>query len=299
MFYELMPNAVDELGDASQTAQLFQYLAPRIRQSAELGDLTGVQFDERLREAEMVVADLAEALTANVKERTPGLIWSAPKFDDLGGPEADSKKQNWSEPSPVNRSMLDKAAAAYLDRPWMQLNFLDWCILNGYIFDEVASTAVEAKPGPTAQTVDWAYLFSEGDYGRNVLWRIAFKLSEFLIRWIVIPLAILLIYYWESQEAATWLASLYTLYLVVHVAISPRDQLDRRSIASRINEHKRIHDLIGIYRNSSVDVVHPARLLDLISSAERHNAVFRPAVYSILDRAIARDGTVLAVEDVR
>lgn len=298
MFHELAPSAVDEFGEASQYARLFQHLVPRIRESAEKDQLSGVGYDDRLREAEKVVDDLAGALQAHVGEREPGAIRSAPTLDELRFRDRESHPNNWSEASPVDKSLLDKATAAYLERPWMQLNYLDWCILNGYIFDELARLGLDMKSARAYGPVDWAYLFAGGDGAKQIFWRTVFGVSKFLIRWLVMPSAIAAIYYLESREIGAWMAALYTIYLVIHLAVSPTGGANRNALIRFIERRKRLDDLMKIYRNSSVDVIHPSRLHGLISRAETHKAFFRPAVFSILDRAIARDETALAIEDV-
>ena len=297
MFHELAPNAVDEFGETSQYARLFEYLVPRIRESAEKDELSGVQYDDRLQEAEKVIDDLAGALQAHVEERTPGVIWSAPTLDELKFRDRDSVANNWSDASPVDTSLLDKATGAYLERPWMQLNYLDWCILNGYIFDEAARLGEGMESSKAAGSIDWGYLFSGGDVGKQIFWRTVFGISSFLFRWLLIPLAIAAIYFLESQEIGTWIAVLYSIYLVIHTATSQKHGLSRNALIQFIDRRKKLDDLTRIYQDSSVDLIHPKRLLDLISKAEIQRAVLRPAVYSILDRAVERDGAVLAIED--
>lgn len=298
MFHELVPNAINEFGETSQYARLFKYLAPRIRESAEKDQLSGVAFDDRLREAEQVIDDLAIALQANVEEPALGAIWSPPGLDQLqfGGEELNS--HGWRGASPVDTSLLEKATAAYLERPWMQLNYLDWCVLNGYIVDDLARLGGGIRSPEPAGRVDWSYLFSSGDVPKQIFWQTAFGVSKFLIRWLLMPFAIAAIYYLESREVGIWMAALYTVYLVVHLAFAPTGGSNRNALLKFLDSRKRLDDLTRIYRNSSADVIHPSRLRDLIDSAVAGGAVFKPAVYSILDRAIARDPNVLAIEDV-
>jgi hypothetical protein len=146
-------------------------------------------------------------------------------------------------------------------------------------------------------SIDWGYLFSGGDAGKQIVWQTVFGISSFLFRWLLIPLAIASIYYLESQEIGTWMAVLYSIYLVIHTATSPKHTMSRNALIQFIDRRKKLEDLTRIYQDSSVDLIHPKRLLDLISKAETQRVVLRPAVYSILDRAIERDGAVLAIED--
>ena len=298
MFHQLVPNAINEFGETSQYARLFAYLAPRIRDSAEKEQLSGVGFDDRLREAEQVVDDLAIALQANVEEPALGAVWTAPGLDRLqfGGGELTSN--GWSGASPVDTSLLEKATAAYLERPWMQLNYLDWCILNGYIVDDLARLGAGLRFPEPAGRIDWSYLFSGGDVPKQIFWRTMFGVSKFLIRWLVMPIAIAAIYFLESREVGIWMAALYTIYLVVHLAFAPKSGSNRNALIRFLDGRKKLDDLTRIYRDSSADVIHPSRLRELVCRAEAAGAVFRPAVYSILDLAIARDANVLAIEDI-
>jgi len=58
----------------------------------------------------------------------------------------------------------------------------------------------------------------------------------------------------------------------------------------------KLHALVNVYQSSSVEIFNPSRLRDIIARTESEEVFFRPAVYSILDRAIERDAAVFLLE---
>ncbi|MGF1610712.1 MAG: hypothetical protein ACFCUQ_15020 [Kiloniellales bacterium] len=180
----------------------------------------------------------------------------------------------------------------------MQLNLLDWYILNGYIFDEVARLAEGIKSGEAVGIINWAHVLAEGDLGKTYYWRAAFQLSKFAVRWLLIPGIVFAVYYAGYQEAAMWMAFPYGVYLLIHIALFPRRYLKRKAVAKALEGQERtLRALINVYQSSSTEILHPSRLRELIARTEAEEVFFRPAVYSILDRAIARDPAVFALEE--
>ena len=155
----------DRSGDlgTSQRTRVLELLVPKLRKVSLAEGFTAYDFGDRLSDAEHVVDDIAYALCAfwEQKERRSGLgpahksgrIWYKPDLSCLN-----LKPDDWEDVSPVNIDRLDKATAEYLRRPWMQLNALDWCVLNGYIFDETARTGDGIKSGQAMGIINWPYI---------------------------------------------------------------------------------------------------------------------------------------------
>jgi hypothetical protein len=276
----------------SQYHTAFKHLIPRIRRSAEKGSLQADEYYSRLREAEEVVDDLAFALSAHWRKKKGGWIWFKPGLDSLK-----FRPDDWDDVSPVDKSSLDTATARYLQRPWMQLNLLDWYILNGYIFDETARLADGIKSGEAIGIINWAHVFSGGGFQKTFYWRAAFEISKFLARWILVPAIIITAYYAGYYETAKWIAIFYGVYLIIHVTLFPRRHFRRKALTKGLDElESKLNALISIYQSSSPEVFNPSRLRDLIAKNENKEVLLRPVVYSILDRAIDRDAAVFAVE---
>ena len=276
----------------SQYRIVFENLIPKVRQSAKNEHLSKIEYELKLKEAKEVVDDIALALSAGWKEKKEGWIWFQPTLDCLK-----FRPDSWWDASPVNKSQLDAATVRYLQRPWMQLNLLDWYILNGYVFDELARVSDSIKSGEAIGIINWAYLFSGGDFEKTIYWRAAFQLLKFVARWILGPAVIILVFYFGYQQVANWLAVFYGLYLLIQVAFFPRRYLRRKAVQKQLNDlEDKLRRLINVYQSSSVEIFNPSRLRELIAKTESEEVFFRPAVYSILDRAIERDAAVFAIE---
>ena len=282
----------DEYSSHSQYQLVFKHLIPKIRRSAEKDCLSADGYDLRLQEAEQIVDDIAFALSARWREQEQGWIWFKPTVNNLN-----HRPDTWEDVSPVNSSSLDSVTARYLQRPWMQLNLLDWYILNGYVFDEAARLADAIKSGQAIGIINWAYIFSGGNIEKTLYWRVAFEISKFLARWILTPAIIIAVYYVGYHGIAKWIAIPYGIYVIIHVALFPRRYLRRKALTKELEEYEsKLNALIGVYQSSSPEIFNPCRLRDLIARTESEEVLLRPAVYSILDRAINRDAAVFAIE---
>ena len=271
---------------------VFNHLLPKIRQSAQLDCLSEFDYEDRLREAESIVDDISFALCAGWTERKRGVIWFNPTLNKIN-----FRPDSWRDASPVDKTALDSATARYLGCPWMQLNLLEWYILNGYIFDETARLADSIKSGEAIGYINWAHLFSSGNLEKTIYWGTAFRILKFLARWVLGPSIIVAAYFAGYQEVAKWAAIFYGIYISVHIAFFPRRFLRRRTLRNELKElEDKLHALVNVYQSSSVEIFNPSRLREIIARTESEEVFFRPAVYSILDRAIERDAAVFLLE---
>ena len=145
--------------------------------------------------------------------------------------------------------------------------------------------------------INWAYIYSGGNIEKTFYWRAAFEISKFVARWILTPAIIIAVYYVGYHEIAKWTAIPYGIYVIIHAAFFPRRYLRRKALTKELEEYEsKLKALIGVYQSSSPEIFNPSRLRDLIARAESDEVLLRPAVYSILDRAIDRDPAVFAIE---
>ena len=197
----------DRSGDlsTSQRTRVLELLVPKLRKVSLAEGLTAYDFADRLSDAEQVVDDLARALCAfwEQKERRIGLgrphisgfIWCKPGLSCLN-----LKPDDWKEVSPVSNDSLDDATAEYLRQPWMQLNALDWYILNGYIFDETARLGEDIKSGQAVGIGNWPYLWAAGDPEKTLYYAVGWAAAKFIGRWILAPATIAALYYFGSTR---------------------------------------------------------------------------------------------------
>lgn len=291
-FWKALRSALDDKGLHSQYVVVFENLIPGIRQSAQNDHLSGTEYLLRLQEARSITDEIASALSADWADKKPGSIWCSPTLDCLN-----FRPDGRLEASPVDKRRLDAATAIYLERPWMQLNLLDWYILNGYVFDELARFAEGVKSGQASGSINWAYVLSDGNIERTVYWRAGFEVAKLLLRWVLPPAVVAIAYYAGYQETAAWIAIVYGIYLLGYLAFFPRRYLRRKALKKKAGELEgKLHALINVFQSSSAPVLSPLRLRDLIAKTEAEEVFFQPAVYAILDRAVERDPAVFAIE---
>ena len=181
----------------------------------------------------------------------------------------------------------------------MQLNKLDWYILNGYVFDETARMADGIKSGQAIGITNWSYILADGNLEKTLYIQLALAAAKFVGRWILAPAAIAALFYLGYETAALWVAAPYGIYLTIHIALFPRRYMKRKALAKEYRDcEEKYKKLISVYQSVSTEVFSPTRVRDLIARTESDEVYFRPAVYSILGRAIERDPVVFTAEGI-
>lgn len=268
-------------------------LIPKVRAAAIQDKLDHIDYELKLRKVEDVVHDIAFAVQSNWDNPSENIIWYRPSLSNL-----QNRPEEWRDASPVGRVNLDRATAEYLNNPWMQNNLLDWIILNAFIFDEMARQSDGIRSGQVFGTINWAHIFSEGKYEKMVYLQLLFWLIKFVARWILIPLIIFGFYYLEYKDIAKWTAIPYAVYILVYIAMFPKRYFQRKALLKQEEELiYHLKKLMGIFQSCSGSTINPSRLRELIAKAEYEGVSVRPAVYSILDRAIQRDPAVFTVSE--
>jgi hypothetical protein len=209
------------------------------------------------------------------------------------------RPEEWRDASPINVEDLDAATARYLDRPWLQINHLEWYILRAFLLDGVLRLSDGIRSGNAFDDPGLlrplAYELSGGKLFRGLWWRTGLIVAGFALKWIFLPaIAALAYYYYDNIVAALWILGVFAVLVVLRIVLLPRRFMNRR-------ESKRKHEVLAdklekcvlLYRSADVSTVNPTRLLEKAREAEKTSGVLvRPAVFSILDRAITRDPAV-------
>lgn len=275
-------------GFASQYKPLLEAVVQRVRAVAEKDNLDGWSYEEKLHEAEEVVEDVTDALKAYWKDAPNEKFWYG--FHDS---QLIERPEEWTDASPIDPDQLDAATARYLERPWMQINLLDWYLLSAFISDELLRLMDGIKSGSAIGSPNWAYVLSGGKYLNTLLWRLGLGLLKFALRWLLLPAVAGLAYYIGYVTAAMWILGLFGLLVVIRIVFLPSRYIRRRARKRQVAElEDKLKRPIQIYQSSHTRTLNPTLLRERIANAEREGALVRPAVYSILDRAIARDSAV-------
>lgn len=114
----------------SQLAFVYNALLEKVRTEVSKEGVTPHEYERRLQEAGDILEDMVAALAANRTDYDPTSnqspqFWTFP----AGDPQSD---RPWRSFSPLDRESLSDATARYLRRPWMQLDLIEWYLLNGF-----------------------------------------------------------------------------------------------------------------------------------------------------------------------
>src|ERR687892_1560875 len=278
-------------GIASQYKPLLNALLHRVRIMADEQHLDAWTYETKLREAEEVLEDVTFALKANWNDAPDGKFWFG--FDAC---QLVERPECWNGASPISPHLLDAATARYLERPWLQVNRLDWYIINGFLSDEILRSMDAIKSGAATGQINLAYLLSGGKYFGTICWRVGLGLGKFVASWILLPAVAGFAYYLGYNNAAKWILMLFGILVTLRIILLPgrfvRRRAQRRKAAEWDDKLKR---LMQIKQSCQANALNPTLLRERIAEAERGETLVSPAVYSILDRAIARDTAVFTI----
>ncbi len=210
---------------------------------------------------------------------------------------ASSKKPDgWTEASPVDAVSLHDAAIQYLDEPWMQLNMIDWYILNGFIYDALVRTSALIMSEKTAAPSN-----RENILPRTNIFNMAFgKSSQELIKavlyWILIPGMIFSLYYFGNETLAKLALIPYTIYMAIYLLKLPenlyRFRNAKQDFCDLVQKQNR---LMQLYQLVSASTFNPSRMKEQIADNERCGVQLDPVIHVVLDRAIQRDAAVFKI----
>jgi len=284
-FWDRHRSETERVGD-TEFKKVFSELLPKIRRYTLERRESPEVFQERLREADRMFADLRYALMANVDDPPAVLLWYYPDLSciQMRGPKL-------TECSPVDPRSLESAAVGYLARPWMQTDFVDWCILNGFIFDEAARHADGVRAGAVSGDIDWAYAFAAGDPEKQVFHRAWLVVAKFIARWLALPLAAFMLIQRGFTTAAQLVALIYAMYLAFVLVTLPWRISSHRERKRKSEKYElMMYRLIVIFSHVRHESIHPTRLKRQIEKAEDEDSlILNPVVHTLLDLAIERN----------
>ena len=288
---EYWPSIGDPGAGHRQRNSLDEAVCHSVRRASLGENLPVSDYEGRLLAARATVDSVTNALAANVTDGNPEFFWSFPSMDDP------SSRQEWGDRlSPVNAVELAHAAGTYLTRPWMQSNLLEWYLLNGFIFDALASVREEVFTGRAFGRINYAYLLGEGKLLKTMWFRIGLGIVAFVLRWVLVPAAVGWLFYEGLGWIIPWLVVPYGLYLLVYVASFPKRWKQHRYETKVLSRSDEVAiGLVSAYATVAAKSFSPKRLLEQIRATEGNYTFLQPVVHSILERAIDRDASLFTI----
>lgn len=280
----------------SQYEPLLRKLLKKIQNLRDEQNFQRLEYQHKLEDAEEILNDIVFSFKYNWNNAPKEKFWWG-----YGNNLSFEKPKEWSEASPIDSNELDSATAKYLARPWMQLNKLDWYIINAFVIDEILRLGDGIRSGSAFGKTNFVYsmssALSKGNPVGTQLWKIGLSILFFILNWLLLPIIAVLAYIYDYPQTAKWVAIMFGIQVLYNIAILPwRIIYWRRARILKKSLVKKLEHLIQIHLISYVETINPSVLRKKIADLETEGILVKPAVYSILDRAIQRDPAVFIAE---
>ncbi len=185
----------------------------------------------------------------------------------------------------INKSELSEVAARYLQLPEIQTNRLDWIFLDSIVLSEFEAFARDMLNTRAGTGMNWAAAFA----GRSELKYYGFSFLFWIIGvTLAYALPIVTVYYLATKghrTGAIVLFSIWALFTLWKLVTYPFRFRARRK-ARKLLQH-----LFNLYRALGENTISPTQWRKMLDTATGDGVVLDGAVFTIIDRAIARDAT--------
>jgi hypothetical protein len=279
----------------SQCQKILRDWYPILLERAE-ADTSNVvlAFERECDEADEILWNIRFALLYNVRgevqDENQGTLWWIQDHHAVN-----SKPDNWSHFSPMNEKWLNHATASYLEKPWLQNNFIDWAIINASLFNELVELSNGLRSGQLLGKFNWAYLFSEYKLEKQQWLSVGFVLLGFLVRWVIPPAAVIALSTFNYTSAAKAIGGLWAVYILLRFVGLFFGWGERRALRKKVKDYTNMSDgLIALWVFTNTNVINPTRLREMFVEIDKRGEGYAvpSVVYSLVDRAIERDAAV-------
>jgi hypothetical protein len=278
------------LGPSSQFRQIYEQLIPKVRNDSFV--INERQYWQKLSTAERVIDHVVAALRAYWIDAPADKIWS-PVDPHLA---ISQKPDRWTEASPIDAVSLHEAAAQYLEEPWMQLNIIDWYIINGFIYDALLRTAASIITDKISASSDRESILPGTNIFNSVSDRPDRALITSIMSFILIPAVIFSLYYFGHETLAKWALLPYTIYMAIYLLSLPEklSRLRKREQDS-CDLFQKQNKFSHLYQFVSASTFNPSRIKEQMAENERCGIRLDPMIHVVLDKAIQRDAAVFKI----
>lgn len=246
-------------------------------------ECTADEYRVRLSWTKAVLEALFQALHSNTYDQTAEVaryLWE--HWQSLDLLSAHDPKRGFS----IYKDRLLSAAALYLRHPEIRTNKLDWLFIDTIVFSELDDYAhhVFMARGNTGGP-NWAAILANHNPIKYFILNIALWVLGTALSLIAPPALAYFLFVRDYRVGAVITTGVWVLLLALRIVTSPARWRARRK-ASQLLEHLR-----ELYRILGDITISPRKLKESLDKAVAAGASFDGAVFTIVDRAIARDPT--------
>ncbi|AJZ57033.1 hypothetical protein OI25_7616 [Paraburkholderia fungorum] len=251
-------------------------ILPSLKVNALAENWTTEQFHERCTRALMATVDLFYALHGNASSsytqanEKPQYYWVHQNFNILRANDA-------TRGMSIQKDEMLRVAAEYLSHPEIRTNKFDWLLLDAIVFAELDAYSWHIS--------GFAATLASGNVVKYLALLALFNGIGFVFGYLLLP-AIAYFVVSRGHETTGWaIAALWAVSVVWSLIGLPFRWKTRRKNKALLNR------MLDLYRLLGDSTISPRLLKNSLERAATEGVVLDGAVFSIVDRIVARDAT--------
>jgi hypothetical protein len=255
-------------------------ILPGLKANSLRGDITARQYEDIWSIAWRVACQIFEAVQPNAENRgaNPAFYWEHQPLPLLYDRYLTCHFN-------ISKAGLIEAAATYLRSPEIRTNRLDWLFLDSFIFEAIVAHAEYLLYEIEGIGTRWAVSRAKADDVRYLWFRLQSWLADVAFNYMAWPGAA---YYLVVNDHRMWAlttAVLWGLFQIFRIVLVVERRRSRRTMMKML---KHLRDL---YRLLGEKIISPRKLKEELDRAAADDVVIAGAVFTIIDRIVARDAT--------
>ena len=156
----------------------------------------------------------------------------------------------------------------------MQLNIIDWYILNGFIYEALLNTSALIETNNASAQFGRENIIPGAKLLNSVFDKAGRELTISILSWILIPAAIFCLYYFGHETAANWTLLPYTIYMAIYLLSLPEKlsslSKPKQDSCDLIQKKNRLSQL---YQFVSASTFNPSRIKEQIEKMKNVKSV--------------------------
>jgi hypothetical protein len=181
--------------------------------------------------------------------------------------------------------------ATYLSHPWLQLDIIDFILIDSLIFIELLVYSKSIYTGKEFGKINWAYKLAKQNPEKSTMFRALMDMAAFVARYILPAGVLLLIYMFCSEKATIIAGGIYLAYLTFYLLRWPIRHKRNKALRKDVDEHtERLRRMIEAYFYCKPPVISLSSLGKYLDRATESRPVFEGALFSLINRVQSEKG---------
>lgn len=264
-------------------------ILPSLKANAIAEKWTTEQFRERCIRAFRAMIDLFYALHNNAgssyakSNEKPRYYWLHQNFDILRANDA-------SRGISIQKDEMLRVAAEYLSYPEIRSNKLDWLLLDSIVFAELDAFSYHLTSQDFSRGI--ASAIADGNPTKYFALLALFKVLGFALGFLLLPVIAYFAFSWGHETTGWSIGGLWIVSVALSLIGLPFRWKRRRNNKALLNR------MLELYRLLGDSTISPRLLKDALDKAVAEGVVLDGAVFSIVDRLIAKDATAFVPSQI-